>query len=213
MASFAFSRILLNLVAFLGLFQCAFGHFDVFRIDLSTYDPQWARHHEGDIPSNTTVTGESRNGTFADVYSAAGTMKDTYWIVLPHTWVCSQVLDARHVGDRNDVSGNKIGVRCRGDGCESDHSTDKIDLIEMHWSNKPLYHWTLYKDKLDQNQHQILWGINGKTYGACEKIGTPTHWTQCYDHPPNMGNTKTFFVHPKFKCWDAYDWTQINGAS
>ncbi|KAK7184819.1 hypothetical protein DPSP01_002208 [Paraphaeosphaeria sporulosa] len=212
MSSSAFLRTILHLVAFLNLFQYALGHFDVFRIDLSTYDPQWNRRHARDIPSNVTVTGEPFNGNFAEVLAAAGLYKDSFWIVLPHNWHCSQVLDARLVNDKKDVSGRNVGVRCRGDGCISDHSTDNIDLIEMHWSNTPLYHWTLYKDRLDDDKHQIMWGVDGEKYGACEKIGTPTHWTQCYDRPPFMGNTKTFFVHPKFKCWDAYDWTQINAA-
>lgn len=43
---------------------------------------------------------------------------------------------------RNDVSGTKKGVRCKGSGCAAQTSILDIEHLEMHWSNNPLYHWS-----------------------------------------------------------------------
>ncbi|KAL1593282.1 hypothetical protein SLS60_010890 [Paraconiothyrium brasiliense] len=52
---------------------------------------------------------------------------------------------------RDDVSGEKFGIRCEGSGCDYESADpNKIDRLEMHFSNNPLYHWTLYADNVAQ---------------------------------------------------------------
>ncbi|KAF2440891.1 hypothetical protein P171DRAFT_475406 [Karstenula rhodostoma CBS 690.94] len=210
MSSFNFARMLLHLVAFLGLLQCTLGNFDVYRIDIIGYPPNLKRHAR-DIAGNETIAGPPNNTTMPETAAPANSL-DHYWSVLPHDWVCRDVLDARRLVDRKDVSGNKLGVRCNGDGCINDHSTDNLDLIEMHWTNIPLFHWTLYKDRLDDSGNQILWGVDGGKYGACKKIGTPGKWDICTDRPVGFGATQTIFVHKKFQCWSGRTAELINGG-
>ncbi|VBB73788.1 Putative protein of unknown function [Podospora comata] len=42
---------------------------------------------------------------------------------------------------QDDVSGSTTGVRCAGSGCYGGAATD-INVLEMHFSNNPLYHWS-----------------------------------------------------------------------
>ena len=42
--------------------------------------------------------------------------------------------------DRDDVSGDKYGIRCEGDGCGYDHGT--IDVMEIHTNEH--YHYSMY---------------------------------------------------------------------
>lgn len=47
-----------------------------------------------------------------------------------------------------DVSGNKVGVRCRGGeqgiGCFDYDPPEEIRQLEMHFSNEPLYHFSKF---------------------------------------------------------------------
>lgn len=48
---------------------------------------------------------------------------------------------------RADASADKFGIRCEGPGCTyKTADPSAITSFEMHFSNKPAYHWTLYAD-------------------------------------------------------------------
>jgi hypothetical protein len=74
----------------------------------------------------------------ADVSSGAG----IFWQVFPDEPNCSEVMNARFFQDRQDVSGDKLGVRCAGHGCAPNPSPNDIDLLEIHFKNDPLYFWS-----------------------------------------------------------------------
>lgn len=57
---------------------------------------------------------------------------------------CDQAWNTAVTDDSYDVSGNKLGVRCVGSGCDGSNDPWDIDLVEMHYSNNPLYHWSMY---------------------------------------------------------------------
>ncbi|KAF2635907.1 hypothetical protein P280DRAFT_484274 [Massarina eburnea CBS 473.64] len=75
---------------------------------------------------------------------------------------CDDVRAAHEYMSRNDVSGTKFGVRCEGNGCEGNHNPGDVKVMEMHFSNHPLYHWTIYS-----NSAYSLFGTDGKKYGDC----------------------------------------------
>lgn len=52
---------------------------------------------------------------------------DKYW----HSWT-----------DLSDVSGRKTGVRCEGSGCEMWYNGNYINVLEMHFTNNPLLHFS-----------------------------------------------------------------------
>ncbi|KAI9170572.1 hypothetical protein HJFPF1_00040 [Paramyrothecium foliicola] len=64
--------------------------------------------------------------------------------------------------NKGDVSGKKLGVRCKGSGCHQEKPPQDIEELEMHFSNNPLYHWTIYK-----NRGRGMFGLNDKRYGVC----------------------------------------------
>lgn len=63
------------------------------------------------------------------------------WGVFPSDPSCSNVANSKSYGVSGDVSGNKKGVRCQGD-CGMGGRADGINVLEMHFSNNPLYHWS-----------------------------------------------------------------------
>lgn len=61
---------------------------------------------------------------------------------------CNRVTNhAEMWDDMGDVSGNKRGIRCEGNGCHT-NKPENVDVLEMHFSNKPLYHWSKFHDSL-----------------------------------------------------------------
>lgn len=55
---------------------------------------------------------------------------------------CNRVTNhARSYTESDDVSGRTLGVRCEGMGCHR-NQPENVDQLEMHFSNKPLYHWS-----------------------------------------------------------------------
>ncbi|KAK4643158.1 hypothetical protein QC761_0064940 [Podospora bellae-mahoneyi] len=62
---------------------------------------------------------------------------------------------------QDDVSGRTTGVRCVRSGCYGGAATD-INVLEIHFSNNPLYHWTIYKDR---GHPYKMYGLDGRTYG------------------------------------------------
>ena len=53
-----------------------------------------------------------------------------------------RVSNARKFNDSSDVSGHKLGVRCVSIGCVGNNDPASIPVLEMHFSNNPLYHWS-----------------------------------------------------------------------
>ncbi|KZL81219.1 hypothetical protein CI238_11100 [Colletotrichum incanum] len=53
------------------------------------------------------------------------------------------------------------GVHCVGD-CAMEGRADGIQVVEMHFTNNPLYHWTICKDRGCK-----MYGLDGKVYGEC----------------------------------------------
>ncbi|KAI9166296.1 hypothetical protein HJFPF1_02395 [Paramyrothecium foliicola] len=85
-----------------------------------------------------------------DIYNsqennAAGEQTDG-WTIFNTDPSCGDVNNAQFYFDKEDVSGTKIGVRCSGNGCWN-NQPDQINQLEMHFSNNPLFHWTIYKDR------------------------------------------------------------------
>ncbi|KAF4461167.1 hypothetical protein FALBO_12046 [Fusarium albosuccineum] len=104
-----------------------------------------------------------------DVYME---LKTEFWLVSqfaiwqePPTDCVRQIWPAPSWPWLNDVSGNKKGVRCKGDGCDFNGDAHNIEQLEMHFSNNPLYHWTLYNVRGADGGNMV--GLDGKVYGAC----------------------------------------------
>ncbi|KAK1829509.1 hypothetical protein QBC39DRAFT_125771 [Podospora conica] len=76
---------------------------------------------------------------------------------------CKRVNQAETYLQLDDVSGNKVGVRCEGSGC-STYQPSNVNVVEMHFSNNPLFHFTIYKDR---GHPYKMYGRDGKTYGEC----------------------------------------------
>lgn len=75
----------------------------------------------------------------------------------------SEVRNQRTWYSNGDVSGNKVGINCVG-SCKFEDSVSGITRFEMHFSNNPLFHWTLYKDR---GHPYKMYGRDGKVYGEC----------------------------------------------
>lgn len=61
---------------------------------------------------------------------------------------CNRVTNHAEMYDQiDDVSGNKRGIRCEGNGCHRNQPKN-VDVLEMHFSNKPLYHWSEFHDSV-----------------------------------------------------------------
>ncbi|KAH6689483.1 hypothetical protein F5X68DRAFT_230100 [Plectosphaerella plurivora] len=121
------------------------------------------------------------------------------WGVFPYDPSCAEVGRTRSYPVSGDVSGNKIGVRCSGD-CDMGGRADGINQLEMHFSNNPLYHFTLYKER---GHPYKMYGLDGRVYGEC--ILFPGNAYNC----PNAG---ALFGHRKFRCLTSISAGQINSA-
>jgi hypothetical protein len=55
---------------------------------------------------------------------------------------CAEVTKNPGWGSEDDVSGNKVGVRCKGRGCWDAADPSGVDLMEMHFTNNPIFHWS-----------------------------------------------------------------------
>ncbi|KAM7219899.1 hypothetical protein V8F06_004754 [Rhypophila decipiens] len=120
-------------------------------------------------------------------YAQAGTT--TVWQIFASPPNCDSALYEGWWDDSRDVSGNKLGVRCWGSGCAQQAPVDQINGLEMHFSNNPLYHWTIYKDR----GYNMI-GLDGKTYGRC--IPFPNHDYNC----PFSGGSSKIEGRRKFRC-------------
>ncbi|KAK4654402.1 hypothetical protein QC762_0065230 [Podospora pseudocomata] len=103
---------------------------------------------------------------------------------------------------QDDVSGRTTGVRCVGSGCYGGAATD-INVLEMHFSNNPLYHWTIYKDR---GHPYKMYGLDGRTYGECILFpGVSFH------HMTNFAETRSGVR--KFRCLTQFTARQIRAAN
>ncbi|KAI9155107.1 hypothetical protein HJFPF1_07675 [Paramyrothecium foliicola] len=101
------------------------------------------------------------------------------WQVFQNDPSCNEVIKAEGFAISNDVSGSKKGIRCVG-ACNRSARPGDITVLEMHFKNNPLYHWTIYKDR-----NYEMYGLDGKVYGRC--IPFPDYNFHCnYDR----GNRK-----------------------
>ncbi|KAK0745670.1 hypothetical protein B0T18DRAFT_291841, partial [Schizothecium vesticola] len=76
---------------------------------------------------------------------------------------CNRVNNHARMWDNIDDVSSLRGIRCQGMGCHR-NEPENVEVLEMHFSNKPLYHWTIYKDRGHPYQ---MYGLDGKTYGEC----------------------------------------------
>jgi hypothetical protein len=58
----------------------------------------------------------------------------------PDKWTA---LESSPFPRKNDVSGGKIGIRCVG-WCNEEDRPGGIEVLEMHFRNNPLLHWSKY---------------------------------------------------------------------
>lgn len=70
-------------------------------------------------------------------YAQGGT--EIGWQMFPSDPSCEAAVKAaltnRWWPDLDDVSGNKLGIRCEGKGCALDASPEDIDILEMNSAN------------------------------------------------------------------------------
>lgn len=79
----------------------------------------------------------------------------------------------------------------------------------MHFTNKPLHHFTIYKSKgrqVGDTWRWTLFGVDDKSYGECFAYGN--EWFKC-DWPKNTMHMEGY---RKFRCLTAFDAFPINQA-
>ncbi|KAL2024989.1 hypothetical protein VTK56DRAFT_3688 [Thermocarpiscus australiensis] len=131
-----------------------------------------------------------------DLYAANEPYQNiNLWTIFDTDPDCGTVWSSPVYYPSDDVSGDKTGVRCEGTGCQMYQDPVSIDVVEMHFSNNPLYHWTIYKDR---NYDMI--GLDGNVYGNC--ILFPGH---TYDCDSERGDRK-------FRCLTQFTADQIHAA-
>lgn len=64
------------------------------------------------------------------------------WFVFDGEPDCDMAWRVGYFADTDDVSGTKLGIRCGGTGCMGNTDPASIGVLEMHFSNNPLYHWS-----------------------------------------------------------------------
>ncbi|KAF9730330.1 hypothetical protein PMIN06_011461 [Paraphaeosphaeria minitans] len=137
----------------------------------------------------------------------------------PNQNSCPDPAHTRLFNSHDDVSGNKIGVRCDSwgqrehNGCYAGDDNDpaNIDAMEMHLSDTPKFHYTIYKAdehgppgrtaRESQSRPFELLGLKGESAGWC----VPVSWPQTGRPFGVCGNYRLF---RKFQCHSFYtaDW-------
>ncbi|KAL5428321.1 hypothetical protein PMIN07_011183 [Paraphaeosphaeria minitans] len=118
--------------------------------------------------------------------------------------------------ERNDLSHGREGMRCvPGSHCgyyhPDDHPWPSVELLEMHFTNNPLHHFTIYKDRGYTAPDGFTWlwpmyGVDGNTYGACH-TDTRKNW-DC-----NLNDDKLkLHGRRKFRCLTSITAKEINDA-
>ncbi|GAW14709.1 hypothetical protein ANO14919_041120 [Xylariales sp. No.14919] len=111
------------------------------------------------------------------------------WVITDAEPSCDEVKNAELRADKDDVSGNKKGFRCKGDCSETGYPSD-ITELEM---NLGAYHFTLYSDR-----NWDLDTTKGESQGHCYPF--PDAEKKCRD---GVGEILAF---RKFRC-DHTDYT------
>ncbi|KAL5389670.1 hypothetical protein DPSP01_002165 [Paraphaeosphaeria sporulosa] len=128
-------------------------------------------------------------------------------IVDPSRDSCPDPAHTRMILDKTDVSGNKIGIRCitnsgtNGCGPLTTSLPTNIDIMEMHLSETPKMHYTIYKGTHGVHRSYELLGLGGESAGHCE----PQPW------PPSdqkFANCGEYTLWKKMRCLSFYtaDW-------
>lgn len=63
------------------------------------------------------------------------------WQIFTSDPSCKQVKSYKVFLNKSDVS-SKIGIRCKGRGCKIDGKPEDMTEVEMHFRDKPLYHFS-----------------------------------------------------------------------
>ncbi|KAL1595731.1 hypothetical protein SLS60_009420 [Paraconiothyrium brasiliense] len=118
--------------------------------------------------------------------------------------------------ERNDVSGDKIsgdkiGVRCKGkSGCGVDEwPWPEIEEVEMHFCTSPDHHYTIYKDKGRQDGDTWLWPmlrVDNSKAGECFAYGG-YGWDCRWDR--RLGKRHQWGQR-KFRCITGYEAKDFN---
>ncbi|KAH7353284.1 hypothetical protein B0T11DRAFT_300447 [Plectosphaerella cucumerina] len=118
------------------------------------------------------------------------------WAISAAEPSCNEVRNQRTWYSTSNVSGNRLGINCVG-SCAFEDNVSGISRFEMHFSNNPLFHWTLYRDR---GHPYKMYGLDGKVYGEC--IMFPGHSYVC----PSLG---TLSGRRKFRCLTQFTAAQI----
>ncbi|KAK4174568.1 hypothetical protein QBC36DRAFT_191968 [Triangularia setosa] len=122
------------------------------------------------------------------------------WSIFPSDPSCNDVWNGPYYLGQEDVSGSKVGVRCEGKGCNGGAASD-IDIVEMHFTNSPLYHWTIYKNR---GHPYKMYGLDGRVYGECILFpGDDYHCTKAIE---------TRSAVRKFRCLTSFTVAQIKAG-
>ncbi|KAK3897147.1 hypothetical protein C8A05DRAFT_20024 [Staphylotrichum tortipilum] len=104
---------------------------------------------------------------------------------------------------RDDVSGDKLGIRCLGSsGCDANYGDPAgVSVLEMHFRNDPLLHWTIYKNR---GSYDMI-GLDGNVYGNCDPF--PSDDFMC---TKMFAGLQTISAIRKFRCYSSWTAGDIN---
>ncbi|KAK4215931.1 family 71 glycoside hydrolase [Rhypophila decipiens] len=131
------------------------------------------------------------------------------WFVFPAQPDCDDVYASVYRPELDDVSKDWIGVRCEAPygKCSGGSDPRLIEILEMHFSNEPLYHWTIYRD-----QDYQMWGLDGKNYGYCEPFTDFKPPSFGCTRVVGLGSTETWSGNVKFRCYSDTSYEQIKAS-
>ena len=154
----------------------------------------------------------------------------TGWKLVNNDPNCDQIDHDASWQSRKDLSHGRRGIRCDGK-CGYDDVSSQLQqlvcllrsqiltstqppwpdrkLVEMHFTNNPLYHFTIYKDKghnVDGTWRWTLYGVDDKEHGECFAYGDHEWTCQWPDIKVTMNGKR------KFRCLTQVDANTINFA-
>ncbi|KAK4646082.1 hypothetical protein QC761_207195 [Podospora bellae-mahoneyi] len=135
------------------------------------------------------------------------------WHIFDTDPTCDDLADNPNYLGSDDVSGNKVGVRCESSSdpfnCAVQHyPADGIDVLEMNFhSDPPVYHWKAYMTMVAiyKDRNYDMYGLDGNVYGNCFPF--PGFEYECGD--PFLGG---FTGTRKFRCLTEFTAAQIKAA-
>jgi hypothetical protein len=112
---------------------------------------------------------------------------------------CDEILAAPFFKNKADVSGKKIGVKqAMAPPLNDPNGSVTVAKLEMHFSNAPLYHWTLYRDDRE-TPYRMEDVKHGPDAGVCYVL--PTGTRTCGER----------HLRAKFRCTTDVTAKDING--